>query len=286
MDFADIITLQGFEPSKFRLARHGFKEIDPLETFRTNPDRIMAYQAFQTKDRLGDAEFIASFAPHHGTQAVLLKVFRIDGKYSQEDAPQAMKDLVRDVAEEFGWWATDEFLKTNTFYDLTEVIEFNEYSERLVIEWGGAVTAWVQKLTNKPVVAIFPPGSAREFESFEKTVLPFSELKRIVRNPNSNRSWVQALKSVNGIYVITNTRDGRNYVGSAYGKDGIWGRWCTYAETGHAGNKMLKDLPSMDHMQFSILEILSGTSTAIDAIEKENFWKLKLRSREGGYNSN
>ena len=286
MNFNDIITLHGFDPSKFRLARHGFKEIDPLETFRTNPNRLMAYQAFQTKDRLGDARYVASFAPHHGTQAILLRVYRIDGKYSQEDAPHHLKDLVRDVAEKFGWWATEELLRTNTFYELTEVEAFNEYSTRLVIEWGGAVTAWVQRKTDKPIVAILPPSAAREFESFEKTVLPLNELQRIVKNPTSNRTWVQALKSVNGIYVITDTRDGRNYVGSAYGKDGIWGRWSTYVATGHAGNKMLKDLPSMEHMQFSILEILSGTSTAADAIDKENLWKLKLGSRMGGYNAN
>jgi len=135
-------------------------------------------------------------------------------------------------------------------------------------------------------VAIFPPGAAREFESFEKTVLSFNELQRIVKNPTNNRTWVQALKSVNGVYVITDTINGQNYVGSAYGKAGIWGRWSTYAASGHAGNKMLKTLPSMEHMQFSILEILSGTSTAADAIDKENLWKLKLRSREGGYNAN
>jgi hypothetical protein len=93
MKFADIITLHGFDPSKFRLARHGLKEIDPLETFRTNPDRMMAYQAFQTKDRLGNAEYVASFAPHHGTQAILLRVFRINGKYSLQDAPRACMEM-------------------------------------------------------------------------------------------------------------------------------------------------------------------------------------------------
>lgn len=278
--------MQGFDPKQFRLARHGSKEIDPLETFRANPDRLMAYQAFQNREQLKDAKYVASFAPYHGTQAILLKVYRIDGKRSQIDAPHQMRELIRDVAEKFGWWATEELLKTNTYYDLVEVEAFDEYSTRLVIEWGGAVTAWVQKRTDKPVVAIIPPSAEREFESFEKTVLSFEALQRILKNPVNNRTWVQALKSVNGIYVITDPRNGRNYVGSAYGKDGIWGRWSAYAASGHAGNKMLKDLPSMEHMQFSILEILSGTSTAADAVDKENLWKLKLGSREGGYNAN
>lgn len=286
MIFDDILKLHGFDPTEFRLARHGFKEIDPLETFHTNPDRLMAYQAFQTRDRLGDARYFASFAAYHGTQAILLGVYKIGLKYSQIDAPQHLKDLVRDIAEENGWWATDELLKTNTFYELSEVEIFKQYSTRLVIDWGGAVTAWVQKRTGKPIVAILPSNAAREFASFENTVLSFSELQRIVKNPTSNRTWVQALKSVNGIYVITDIRDGRNYVGSAYGKDGIWGRWSTYVRTGHAGNKELKNLDSMEHMQFSILEILSGTSTAANAVEKENLWKLKLRSREGGFNAN
>jgi hypothetical protein len=60
---------------------------------------------------------------------------------------------------------------------------------------------------------------------------------------------------------------------------------------GHGGNNLLVDLlqlepDAVDHFQFSILEVLSGTSTAQDAASKENLWKEKLGSKIGGYNAN
>lgn len=80
-------------------------------------------------------------------------------------------------------------------------------------------------------------------------------------------------------------------MGSAYGKNGIWGRWKEYVNKGHGGNNLLIDLlqqepDAVEHFQFSILEVLSGTSTADDAIRKENLWKEKLGTRIGGYNDN
>ncbi len=35
--------------------------------------------------------------------------------------------------------------------------------------------------------------------------------------------------AVAGIHLITDTLTGKQYVGSAYGKDGVVGRWCEYA---------------------------------------------------------
>ena len=117
------------------------------------------------------------------------------------------------------------------------------------------------------------------------------DLVRMVSNKTSNYTWYNALRAVNGIYCITDMRDGRNYVGSAYGADGIWGRWLNYALCGHGNNKRLVDLlmekpESCEFLQFSILEILPASSTADNAIAKESLWKQKLGSRIGGYNEN
>lgn len=159
-----------------------------------------------------------------------------------------------------------------------------------MIEWGKATTAWVQR-QDKSVISIMPESQVGEFVSYEKTILSWDDLHRLTKNPTGNFTWLNALKSVNGIYCITNMKNGRCYVGSAYGKNGIWGRWSNYAKTGHGGNEQLVELVNsrkniVKHFQFSILEILPGSSTADDAIEKESLWKNKLGSRLGGYNSN
>jgi hypothetical protein len=282
MKFDDILKMHGFEPTEFRVVRHGYKEIDPLDTFRNDRALFDAYQAFQNKHRFADSKYIATFSPYHGTQALFLGVWSIDDELIPNcNAPATQRKLIA----RFNWQLH------GSYYTLTEMDRLRDLSERLVIEWGGATVSWVQKITAKPVVAIMPPDLVGEFESYDATILVHDDLVRMARNPTSNQTWYNALRSVNGIYCITDLRNGRNYVGSAYGKGGIWGRWKTYAETGHGGNKLLVDLlgkepHAVKHFQFSILEILSGTSTADDAIAKENLWKQKLATRVGGYNGN
>ncbi|PLX35494.1 MAG: hypothetical protein C0605_09820 [Hyphomicrobiales bacterium] len=274
--------MHGFNPADFRLVRHGPVEIDPLDTFRHDRALFEAYQAFQIEGRFKNAKYIACFAPHHGTQALFLGVWRIDGEVRPHSrAPESQLALV----ERFNW------PPEGSYYTLTELEAFKELSTRLVIDWGKAAVSWVQKNTSKSVVAIFPPHSIAEFESYAATLLMREDLVEMSRNPTNNHTWHRALRSVNGIYCITDMRNGRNYVGSAYGKDGIWGRWSDYAENGHGGNKLLLELiekkpDAVDHLQFSILEILPANSTADDAVAKENLWKQKLGSRIGGYNDN
>ena len=141
------------------------------------------------------------------------------------------------------------------------------------------------------VLSILQPSHVHEFQSYEHAVISRDELVKMIANPANNATWYNALRSVNGIYCIMNTQNGKLYVGSAYGKNGIWGRWANYAKTGHGGNKLLIDLlekssNTVNALQYSVLEILPGSSTANDAVAKENLWKEKLGSKINGYNDN
>lgn len=282
MLFEEILKIKGFKPGEFRLVRHAYREIDPLALYQSDRPQFEAYQAFQKKGRFAKARYIASFAPYHGTQALFLGVWRIDGEITPCcNAPVEQRRLVK----HFNWPQDD------TYYELTEQEAFCDLAERLVIDWGGSTVSWVQTKTNKEVVAILPPNSIKEFVSYDSAVLTHHDLIQMIKNPTSNHTWLNALRAVNGIYCITDIRNGRNYVGSAYGKDGIWGRWANYVHSGHGGNKMLVELLQAEpdclaHFQYSILEILPGSSTAEDAINKESLWKQKLGSRFGGYNYN
>ena len=96
---------------------------------------------------------------------------------------------------------------------------------------------------------------------------------------------MNALSSVNGIYLIRDKSSGKLYVGSAYGEDGLYGRWLNYAHNGHGGNKELKGLDP-NQFEFSILEIIPPTSSAEEVIHRENRWKEKLGTRAFGLNAN
>ncbi|MFN3760161.1 MAG: GIY-YIG nuclease family protein [Algoriphagus aquaeductus] len=99
------------------------------------------------------------------------------------------------------------------------------------------------------------------------------------------------LSSIKGVYLISDSLTGKLYVGSAYGEDGIWGRWSQYVSTnGHRNNKTLKELISENenyrsNFKFSILMLLPKTITPDEAIKKENLFKEKLGSNSFGLNN-
>ncbi|GAB1411245.1 hypothetical protein MASR1M90_23990 [Desulfovibrionales bacterium] len=69
----------------------------------------------------------------------------------------------------------------------------------------------------------------------------------------------------------------------------IHGRWLSYVNTGHGGNKKLKDL-SFDYIKtnfkYSILEIFKSTTDDKIILKRESWWKDTLLSRKFGYNDN
>jgi len=129
-----------------------------------------------------------------------------------------------------------------------------------------------------------------DFPGFNSILLSYRMLKTVVRE--SNPSWKTALSNVAGVYLITDRSDGSQYVGSAYGGDGIWQRWTVYVKNGHGGNKELRNLlrekgsTHVEHFQFSLLEVCDINSSDDYIIEREAHWKEVLKSREFGLNKN
>jgi hypothetical protein len=113
---------------------------------------------------------------------------------------------------------------------------------------------------------------------------------------NAEPSWRNALSNVKAFYVITDTRDGRLYVGSAFGEaDGLRQRWTAYANLKNltGGNSKLEALLNErgpDHIvnsfQYSILEIFDKKTRDDTILQREKFWKDALDSRAHGLNAN
>lgn len=99
------------------------------------------------------------------------------------------------------------------------------------------------------------------------------------------RSWVAALQSSRGVYLLTCPRTREQYVGSATGEEGFWGRWRSYIDTGHGGNVGLMSRDPSDY-QVSILEVAGTSATPDDIRIMEGRWQRKLQSREMGLNRN
>jgi hypothetical protein len=171
-------------------------------------------------------------------------------------------------------------------------LDFESLEHRVVIEWGRGALAWHQHTTNKPVVQILPTGQLlRVFTDYLDFTLTHSELRYLFQHEDANSEWRARLSAVAGIYLILATTTGRQYVGSAYGVDGIWGRWATYAANRHGGNTLLRALVESDHaypnaFTYSILQILPKTVTLAETLQWERRYKAKLGSMATGLNAN
>jgi len=166
---------------------------------------------------------------------------------------------------------------------------------RLVIEYrraGRVSYPNCENLVGKASIAEIKsePLGFSDFKSFKDVLLTRRDLEGLIRTAPG--SWRSPLQSVSGIYLITDKANGKQYVGSAYGENGIWGRWSEYAKNYHGGNKSFVKMynvtgpEAFSGFQYSILE-----TTDIDAdkdlvISLENKWKEKLLTREFGYNEN
>jgi hypothetical protein len=128
------------------------------------------------------------------------------------------------------------------------------------------------------------------FPGFLEFTLSYARLKEILTSPDSYRDWHKALTGVGGVYLITDAKTGRHYVGSAAGGGGLLARWKAYARNGHGGNKRLRELikspARREYLSFTILEILDRSTADKEVLAREVLFKRKLGSRVLGLNSN
>lgn len=125
-----------------------------------------------------------------------------------------------------------------------------------------------------------------KFPGYDNVNLSWSELKRVI----DKKDWKTALENQKGIYLITDTKTGKRYVGSAYGSNMIWGRWKNYIDSGNGGNKDFKKL-SFDYIKnnfrYSILESYKSTTDEKVIINREHYWMrvLLTKDKRFGYNN-
>jgi hypothetical protein len=166
-------------------------------------------------------------------------------------------------------------------YDLALDDRLSDLAGRVVIDWGGSERAWIQRADkqNKLVVEIWRKFREPDFPGFVRFMAPLSNLERLPA------SWIAALSTSRGVYLLTCPRTREQYVGSAYGDDGFYGRWLAYVHDNHGGNVALRSRDPSDY-QVSILEVAGSAATVENIIAIEELWKRKLQSREMGLNRN
>jgi len=181
------------------------------------------------------------------------------------------------------------------YYELTEDQSCKEMNGRLVVTFSRPsrqpylnAENWSNKIVLSEVRA--EPLSIDEFLGYKSVNITKEMLELIVQK--SPESWRTALSNVLGVYLISDTKSGKLYVGSASGEEGIWQRWSDYADNGHGGNDELKKLIAdkgpeyTKNFRYSILEIIDVYASPDEIHRRESHWKDILMSRTHGWNRN
>lgn len=161
-------------------------------------------------------------------------------------------------------------------YKFKTLSEYKKYFGRLIITF---------KNTSQNMIRNAESVINDLFLEYDKVNISWDKMCRVLEKDN----WKTALQNQKGVYLLTDTSNGKKYVGSAYGENMILSRWRAYVKNRQGGNIRLKQL-DFDHIKrnfkYSILDIYKSTTDDQLILERENWWKEVLQSRKFGYNEN
>jgi len=265
----------GLDPAEVRFLRHkDTRAVRGRSVYEMWRDDRPAFEQYQSIQRIGGrkkfsaphwAVFVADLSGN--TMFVGIYAARYHGVL-KKDTPMPHRDHVDKAG-------------TCDVYDLRLRDELSEFIGKLFIDWGPGNLAWVQYADrhDKPIEELRRKFQEPGFPGFLNFIQPLSTLRKLPQ------SWTQALQAARGVYLLTCPRTKEQYVGSATGTLGFWGRWQDYSATGHGGNLGLRSRDPSDY-QISILEVAGSSATVEDILAMEGRWQAKLQSKEMGLNRN
>ena len=265
--------------SKVHLASWNGSE-EPLDVYRRGLPQFEEWQSYQSQKNF-ERDYVVALIQLPGTASQWL----FAGAYQSHGCHEANQGKGM-------WWK----------YKLQRLTAYDGVLGRLVVDYRRRGRAAYRlgnskdpgtKLTFDSQLAIHElrarPLGLPPFPGFKQALLDFPTLKQVIDQVEP--SWKTALSAVSGVYLITDTSEGKLYVGSAGGAGGIWGRWCQYID-GHGGNRELRKLigergPEHAHnFRFSILETADTSASPGELLQRESHWKVVLQSRSFGNNAN
>lgn len=181
-------------------------------------------------------------------------------------------------------------------YDATEIDRLRPFFGRVVVKFHKAsspIYKWETVGEKLEVLKVLETTYERDtFKGYDKVCLSYVQLKTIIEK--HKQDWYSALESQQAVYLITDCKTGKLYVGSATSKKQmLLARWSSYVANGHGGDVELKRLVEKEkfdyikhNFQYTILENFNGRVNPEIVLEREKWWKNVLHSRQHGYNDN
>lgn len=273
--FNSILRDAGIPLKEVRLLRHKDKQakrgFTPFELWRDNKQLFERYQSTQSisnRKKL-NSPYWAVFVVNASNETIFAGLYSVQYiGILEEDTPMVQRDAIDKAG-------TCDLYHINLESPLSDLIG------KLVVGWGTGTLAWVQYAdrNDKPVMELHKSFVEPDFPGFMNFIIQLSAFDKLPK------TWVAILKTSRGVYLLTCPKTKEQYVGSASGEDGFWGRWKSYHDNGHGENIALKSRNASDY-QVSILEVASSSATSKDIQSMEGLWQSKLQSQEMGLNRN
>lgn len=278
LTFNQLLKTAGLDATEVRLARHSGQT--PMQQRQIRDAAVglkVDFQRYQERQRNKSvieqfrvAHYIAGFVAEPLTKAT---VFVGIWKRLGERAKLVGDPISLDASAE-----TPGIVE----FETDRLPAFDPYVGRLVVEWGDGARAWVQRADNqdKNIIELRKHRSDPDFPGFARFKCELGDVEALYG------SWSSVLRHARGVYLLVHRESGQQYVGSAVGADGFYGRWVGYND-GHGGNVAMKELKAGPAaFDATVLEVAGSSDTESQIWTRESDWKDKLGSRTRGLNRN
>lgn len=252
--------------------------IRQIDKFKADPEHY--YEAFKCGTKYNAGDRVVSLIQLSNKNEYIISGYFLVDEFEYVDSADGNKFKVTPLRVENADEIGSRILRSN----LTPS-EIGQQKKRKTKE---AVDKFVNSLTFEGRIDV----NRIEWTGAKNFTLNWNELNSVLKNP-INEDFKTALSRIKGVYLQVDTKTGKMYVGSAYGKEGIAQRWRDYADTCHGGNDGLIKLVNekgldyiKENFEYSIIEVFPMGTDDQTILDEETKQKKRLHTREFGYNKN
>ncbi len=209
MNIATILEIEHLQDYKLHAARYNGSE-QPLDVFVKDRKEWDNWNSWQGTKNEFNRNYVVSFIKFYPEQETWLfgGIYKILGRRPEKNTHSYNIELTDKGKDLIGRLKITAKLSRGRAFNLETVYNRLSVCEILRESYSGEF-----------------------FCGYENISQDFFMLEVIFKNERTN--WKSALENIKGVYVITDKKTGKKYIGSAYGDTGIWSRWASYMKTGH-----------------------------------------------------
>ena len=289
MDLNALLLAKNIDPQQVLVFRH--RPFEP-ELNRVlpwlaaeKPDVFNAYQQTQgakVEKAMTGASFVASFVGHEPGKALFIGLYAIGASspLSHEEYWQIRAYI---EMKKFGMEGFSGDRSSILWFNLKITELYASWKGKLIVGWPPPERSWWRRAhkNTMPIMAVLEESALdAAMPEWDELSLNWQELAVLTTR------WKFILSQWRGIYYISDSSDGKGYVGSACGDSNLLGRWLNYAASGDGGNSLLRHRDPRN-FRFSILQRVSPDENSLNVIQLEGKWKERLHTRRPfGLNDN